>query len=74
MAKGPKPDETPRQPVDEMSYEAAYRELEEIVAALEMQEQTLDQALARYERGRLLAQRCAGHLEVAELRVRQLSG
>ena len=49
-----------KQPVEELSYEQAYKELEEIVSALESEEQTLDAALALYERGQALARRCAG--------------
>jgi exodeoxyribonuclease VII small subunit len=62
-----------KQPVDELTYEEAYREIEGIVAALESEEQTLDDALALYARGQALAQRCAGLLDTAEMRVRQLS-
>jgi exodeoxyribonuclease VII small subunit len=60
--------------VDDLSYDLAYRELEGIVATLESEDQTLEEALALYERGRALAGRCAVLLETAELRVRELSG
>ncbi|MDX1436807.1 MAG: exodeoxyribonuclease VII small subunit [Anaerolineales bacterium] len=58
-------------PVDELAYEAAYQELEETVAALETEERTLEEALALYERGQALAQRCAELLDTAELQVRE---
>ena len=58
-------------PVEELTYEQAYGELEEIVAQLETEDQALENALALYERGRALAGRCARLLETAELRVRE---
>lgn len=59
---------------EELSYEEAYRRLEEIVAALEQGEQTLEEALDLYSEGQALARRCANLLEKAELRVQQLVG
>jgi exodeoxyribonuclease VII small subunit len=56
-----------------MSYEQAYAELEEIVSGLEMNSKTLEEAISLFERGQALAQHCAGLLDKAELRVRQLS-
>jgi len=61
-------------PVDELTYEQAYAELEEIVAALESEERTLDEAISQYERGQALAKHCADLLDKAELKVQQLSG
>ncbi len=61
-------------PLEEMSYEQAYAELETIVMALEQEKSTLEEAMALYERGQALARRCAQLLEQAELRVQQLSG
>jgi exodeoxyribonuclease VII small subunit len=62
------------EPVDQMSYEQALSQLEDIVAALESGEHTLDLSLRLYERGQLLAQLCAKMLDQADLRVQQLSG
>jgi len=62
------------QPIDQLSYEAAFAELEAIVAELENDGGTLENALALYERGQALARRCAALLDQAELKVRQLSG
>ena len=61
-------------PVEELNYEQAYAELENIVAALEGEERTLDAAIAQYERGQALAKHCADLLDKAELKVQQLSG
>jgi exodeoxyribonuclease VII small subunit len=56
----------------EPSYEKAYAELQEIVAKLESGEIPLEEALALYERGQALAKTCAGLLDKAELRIREL--
>ncbi|HEY3312961.1 MAG TPA: exodeoxyribonuclease VII small subunit [Anaerolineales bacterium] len=58
--------------VEEMTYEAAFTELETIVAALEGESRPLDESLNLYERGQALAAHCATLLEKAELKVRQL--
>ncbi len=60
--------------VEELNYEQALIELEEITHRLEENPPALDETLALYERGRKLAQRCSDLLERAELKVRQLSG
>ncbi len=60
------------QPIETLTYEQAFAELETIVAALENEEQALDEALARFERGQALAKHCAALLDQAELKVRQL--
>ena len=61
-------------PVKELTYEQAFAELEGIVAGLEGEERTLDEAIAQYERGQGLAKHCADLLDKAELKVQQLSG
>lgn len=60
--------------VDELNYEDAFRELEEVVGAMETGEHSLDETLALFGRGQLLAKRCETLLDEAELRVRSLSG
>lgn len=60
-------------PVEELSYEEAFAELESIVAALENSQQALEESLALFERGQLLARRCAALLDSAELRVQQVN-
>lgn len=59
-------------PIDDLSYEEALAELEVIVAALEMEEQSLEKAISLYERGQELSRHCVGLLDKAELRVRTL--
>ncbi len=60
--------------VEELNYEDAFRELEEVVGAMETGERSLDETLALFGRGQLLAKRCEALLDEAELRVRTLSG
>ncbi len=60
-------------PVEQLSYEQAFSELETIVAALEANQVSLEESLALFERGQSLSQYCASLLERAELRVRQLT-
>jgi len=59
--------------IQEMDFETAFSALQENVATLENEELPLEQALALFERGQQLANRCAVLLEAAELRIRQLS-
>ena len=64
----------PAIPVEELSYEQALAELEDITRQLEENPPALEETLALFERGQALAKRCAGLLDQAELKVRQLSG
>jgi exodeoxyribonuclease VII small subunit len=59
---------------EDLTYEQAFAELESIVSTLETGEHTLDEAIAQFERGQVLARHCANLLEKAELKVQQLSG
>lgn len=59
-------------PVEELSYEQAFAELEELVRRLEAGDLSLDDSLALFERGQALATRCGGLLDAAELKVKQL--
>ncbi|HLA99556.1 MAG TPA: exodeoxyribonuclease VII small subunit [Anaerolineales bacterium] len=61
-------------PVEEITYEQAFAELEQVVRALETGEHTLDESVRLYERGQALARHCAALLEQAELKVHQLAG
>jgi exodeoxyribonuclease VII small subunit len=61
-------------PVEELAYEQALAELEEIVTALESEERSLDNSMSLFERGQSLARYCAGLLDQAELKVQQISG
>jgi exodeoxyribonuclease VII small subunit len=65
---------TETKPIEKMSYEEAYADLEAIVTALESGGQPLEDALAFFERGQLLTRRCAELLDNAELKVQKLSG
>lgn len=61
-------------PIEELTYEQAFAELETIVAALESEERTLDESLAQFERGQALSKHCATLLDKAELKITQLTG
>lgn len=60
-------------PVESLSYEQAFQELEGVVSALEAGQSNLEDALALFERGQALAKRCASLLDQAEVRVRRLA-
>lgn len=59
--------------INELSFEAAYAELEMIIAKLESGDLSLEDSVDLFERGRKLTQRCQSLLDKAELRVNQLS-
>jgi len=67
-------EKTGTKPIDKLTYEQAYAELEAVVGALEKGDQSLDEALALFERGRELTKHCTELLDKAELRIRTLSG
>lgn len=62
--------------VEELTYEEALAELEEIVSALEgdASQNPLEEAIKLFERGQSLASRCGVLLEAAELKVKQVAG
>jgi exodeoxyribonuclease VII small subunit len=60
--------------VEELSFEEALMELEEIVSALEGEQNQLEEAIKLFERGQALASRCGVLLEAAELKVKQVVG
>ncbi|HET9909463.1 MAG TPA: exodeoxyribonuclease VII small subunit [Anaerolineales bacterium] len=60
--------------IDELSYEEALAELEEIVSALEGEQNQLEDSIRLFERGQALAARCGVLLEAAELKVKQVVG
>ncbi len=64
---------TPK-PVDQLTYEAAFAELQTIIEALEGEQRSLDEATSLYERGQSLVKRCGELLDQAELKVKKLSG
>lgn len=59
--------------VDQLTYEQAFAELESIVATLESDRRSLNEAVGLFERGQELARRCGALLDQAELKVQQLS-
>jgi exodeoxyribonuclease VII small subunit len=59
-------------PVEELTYEQAYAELEGIVVLLEQEQTDLEATITWFERGQALAQHCQKLLDQAELRVRTL--
>ena len=69
MAAKPKPDQPA---VDEMSFEAALKELEQIVARLEQGEVDLEDSIAWYERGQALKAHCEKKLKAAESRLEKI--
>lgn len=58
--------------IDELSFEQALEELEEIVAALEAGQVPLDETLAGFERAMRLKERGASLLQSAEARISKL--
>ena len=60
--------------VEELTYEEALAELEEIVETLEGEQGQLEDSIKLFERGQALASRCGVLLEAAELKVKQVVG
>lgn len=56
-------------PVEEMSFEAAMAELEQVVTQLERGDVALEESIALYERGAALRKRCDQKLKDAEEKV-----
>jgi exodeoxyribonuclease VII small subunit len=61
-------------PVDQLTYEQAFAELEASVAALETGQHPLDETLRLFERGQELVRHCASLLDQAELKIQRLNG
>ena len=57
-----------------VSFEAAMRELTDLVARMEAGELALDASVSAYARGSILVQYCAGQLEKVEQQVKVLDG
>ena len=57
---------------DTPDFESALKELEKIVATLEMGDLSLDAALKHFERGIALTRQCQAALKQAELKVEML--
>ena len=66
-------DRHPELPLDALSFEQAFDELEAVVQQLEGGSLPLEEAIKLYERGMSLARRCSEALDAAELRVQQMA-
>ncbi|HXC53923.1 MAG TPA: exodeoxyribonuclease VII small subunit [Rhizomicrobium sp.] len=69
MAAKTKPDSSP---VDDLSFEVALKELEQIVARLEQGDVDLEDSIAHYERGQALKAHCEKKLKAAENRLEKI--
>ncbi len=69
MAAKPKSDSVP---VDQLSFEVALKELEDIVSRLEQGEVDLEDSIALYERGQALKAHCEKKLKAAESRLEKI--
>jgi len=63
-----------KKPVEELTYEQAFAELESVVSELEADKSSLDEVMALFERGQELARYCTRLLDQADLKIQQLSG
>jgi exodeoxyribonuclease VII small subunit len=59
-------------PVESLSFEAALKELEDIVSRLEQGSVDLEDSIALYERGQALKTHCEGKLKAAEGRLEKI--
>ena len=60
-------------PVDQMTFEDAIRELEQVVGKLERGDVALEESIALYERGAALKKRCEKKLSDAEEKVAKIT-
>jgi exodeoxyribonuclease VII small subunit len=60
-------------PVEEMSFEEAMRELEQVVGQLERGDVPLEESIKLYERGAALKKRCEDRLKAAEEKVEAIT-
>lgn len=61
-------------PIEDLTYEESLAELEQIVEALEGEQNPLDDAMKLYERGQALVTHCGALLDAAQLKVQKLAG
>ena len=59
--------------IDQMSFEAALAELEQIVRSLELGTEPLDKSIELYQRGDQLKRHCEARLKSAQERIEQIS-
>jgi exodeoxyribonuclease VII small subunit len=62
-----------RNEIEDLTFEEAFTELEQVVSKLEDGGLTLEESLAVFERGRALAAHCSQQLDEAQLQVEQIS-
>jgi len=74
MAKTSKTTKTAENSVENLSYEAALTELENIVQSLEEEQNPLEDSMKLFERGQALVSHCGALLESAQLKVQKLVG
>jgi exodeoxyribonuclease VII small subunit len=60
-------------PVENMSFEEAMRELEQVVSQLERGDVALEESIKLYERGAALKAQCEKKLKAAEEKVAQIT-
>lgn len=60
-------------PIEELSFEAAIKELEAVVDKLDRGEVALEESIQLYERGAALKARCEAKLKEAEEKVAQIT-
>lgn len=65
---------TSQKPIEDLTYEEALAELEQIVGTLEGEQNPLDESMKLYERGQALTAHCGSLLEAAQLKVQKLAG
>ncbi len=65
-------DQQPDQQLDKLTYEAAVKSLEQVVAKLESSELTLDQSVSLFQKGMKLAQICTARLNDIEAKITKL--
>lgn len=58
--------------IDQLNYEEALQELDDILVELESESRGLDETMSLYERGRTLIKHCQTLLDQAQLKVAQL--
>lgn len=63
-----------QKPIEELTYEEALAELEQIVEALESEQNPLEEAMKLFERGQALVKKCGGALESAQLKIQKIAG
>jgi len=59
--------------IEEMSFEAALAELEQIVRSLEQGQAPLDESIELYQRGDKLKRHCEARLKAAQARIEKIA-